>query len=146
MPRPRAGSKLTLSQLEQMLADRQSQIDELRDQKGELQKQIGALDRQIRKIGGHGSARRGRPGRPGKAGRPAAVVRRRRGKNAKNLADTIQDVLAGGSSKNVGDIADAAQKAGYKTKSPHFRNIVNQALIKDKRFVSTGRGMYKLKK
>jgi hypothetical protein len=126
-----------------MLADRQSQIDELRDQKAQLQKQIGALDRQIRKIGGYGSAHRGRPGKPG---RPAAVVHRRRGKNAKNLADTIQDVLASGSSTSVGDIATAAQKAGYKTKSPHFRNIVNQTLIKDKRFVSTGRGMYKLKK
>jgi hypothetical protein len=156
MPRPRTGSKLTLSQLEQMLADRHSQISELRDQKAQLQKQMGSLDRQIRKIGGHGTGRPGRLGRPPKMGRPPKLGRPvgsgrggRRGPRVKNkvsLADAVEQVLAGGSAKSVGDIAAAVLATGYKTKSAQFRNIVNQALIKEKRFVSSARGMYQLKK
>jgi hypothetical protein len=46
---------------------------------------------------------------------------------------------------NVGDIAERAKASGYKSNSANFRGIVNQTLIKDKRFVSASRGMYKVK-
>jgi hypothetical protein len=55
-------------------------------------------------------------------------------------------VLKGGKPMKVGDITDAAQKAGYRSNSANFRSIVNQTLIKDKRFSSAGRGVYQLKK
>jgi ribosomal protein L19E len=34
--------------------------------------------------------------------------------------------------------------AGYRSNSGNFRGIVNQALIKDKRFTSAGRGLYEM--
>jgi hypothetical protein len=46
----------------------------------------------------------------------------------------------------VGEIVDAVLAGGYHSKSANFRGIVNQTLIKDKRFVSSGRGVYQLKK
>ncbi len=142
MPRPRAGSRFSISQLEELLDARRSQIAVLEGQKGDLQKQIGAIDRSIRLLGGHVRGRRGR-------GRGAAKVHRRgrrRAKNAKSLSEMIVDVLTGSGAQSVSDIAVAVQAAGYKSKSSQFRNIVNQALIKDKRFTSSKRGMYLLKK
>jgi hypothetical protein len=146
MPRPRAGSHFSVSQLEELLAARLSQIAVLEGQKSDLQKQIDAIDREIRSLGGHVRGKRGRgPGRP--AGKVVRVGRRRRrAKNAKSLTEVIVEVLTGSGAKSVSDIAAAAQAAGYKSKSSQFRNIVNQALIKDKRFGSSERGMYFLKK
>ena len=46
----------------------------------------------------------------------------------------------------VADITAAILATGYKTRSANFRGIVNQTLIKDKRFVSAGRGLYQLTK
>jgi hypothetical protein len=46
---------------------------------------------------------------------------------------------------SVGDIAERVQASGYRSSSANFRGIVNQALVKDKRFVSTARGMYGLR-
>ena len=37
-------------------------------------------------------------------------------------------------------------ESGYRSNSANFRSIVNQTLIKDKRFGSAGRGVYQLKK
>ena len=38
------------------------------------------------------------------------------------------------------------QAAGYRSGSANFRGIINQTLIKDKRFGKAERGMYQLKK
>jgi hypothetical protein len=46
----------------------------------------------------------------------------------------------------VSEIARRVLERGYQTRSNDFRGIVNQTLIKDSRFVSAGRGMYRLKK
>jgi hypothetical protein len=46
----------------------------------------------------------------------------------------------------VKDIIKAALATGYKSTSPQFRNIVNQQLIKNKRFTASSRGVYQLKK
>ena len=45
----------------------------------------------------------------------------------------------------VGDIMDKVLATGYKSKSANFRGIVNQTLIKDKRFAQVERGVYELK-
>jgi hypothetical protein len=42
----------------------------------------------------------------------------------------------------VAEAAEAAKAAGYKSSSDNFKNIVNQALITDKRFKRVGRGQY----
>lgn len=134
MGRPRAGSELSLSQLEQMLADRRSQISSLERERTQALKHLREIDLRIKNLGGHSSAApRGAP--------PGARV-----KNDKSLAETIQDVLSGGGAKGVGEIVDSVLATGYKTNARNFRNIVNQVLIKDDRFASPVRAKYQLKK
>ncbi len=82
---------------------------------------------------------------------PRWAARRTRGARPRNkitLNEAIVAVLkkAGGAMK-VADIARNALDGGYSTSSSNFRVIVNQALIKDKRFAKAGaRGTYQLKK
>ena len=128
------------------MAIRRSQIGELEGQKADLFKQIDALDREIRSLGGATKGRRGRPAK-GRAAAVAGVARPgRRAKNAQSLGEVVSKILSGGGAKRAAEIADAALAAGYKTKSSQFRNVVYQLLIKDKRFMSAGRGLYQLKK
>jgi hypothetical protein len=47
---------------------------------------------------------------------------------------------------SVGDILQKVHAAGYRSNSANFRALINQTLIKEKRFVSAGRGIYQLKK
>ena len=127
-----------------MLSDRQAQIGAFEKEKAGFFKQIKGLDRQIKKLGGVSGWRGGRKAKLG-----VVVVktgRRRRAKNAMSLSAMIEGILSGSAPQSVSDIAAAAKAAGYKSKSSQFRNIVNQVLIKDKRFTSTGRGMYQLRK
>jgi hypothetical protein len=60
------------------------------------------------------------------------------------LAETMAKVLKG-KTMRVTDIAEAVQKAGYRTNSNHFRTQVNIALIKSGGFKRTGRGQYTAK-
>ena len=46
----------------------------------------------------------------------------------------------------VGAIADGVLSTGYRSNSANFKGIVNQALIKDKRFGQAERGVYQLTK
>jgi hypothetical protein len=47
-----------------------------------------------------------------------------------------------GKTMGVAEAADAVQKAGYKTSSPNFRTIVNQALLRSELIKKLGRGAY----
>src|SRR3712207_8218784 len=51
----------------------------------------------------------------------------------------------GGKTMSVGEIVEAVERSGYRSNSANFRGIVNQTLIKDKRFQQAGRGQYQLK-
>jgi hypothetical protein len=83
----------------------------------------------------------------GRRGRRVAAGGGGRVRNEKSLNDMISGVLTkAGKPMSVGDITDAVRAGGYKSNSANFRSIVNQALIKDKRFASSERGMYHLKK
>jgi hypothetical protein len=66
---------------------------------------------------------------------------RMRPSNESNLADALAKLLAR-TTMSVTRIVEEVQKAGYRTTSPNFRTIVNQALIKDKRFKRVSRGKY----
>ncbi len=71
--------------------------------------------------------------------------RGRRPRNEASLADSLGKLLKS-KTLSVTEATKAVQEAGYKTTSPNFRTIVNQALITDARFKRTGRGMYTTKK
>ncbi|MBU1908662.1 MAG: hypothetical protein KJ726_01275, partial [Verrucomicrobia bacterium] len=52
----------------------------------------------------------------------------------------------GAKSMKIVDLTKAVKRRGYKSKAKNFRLIVNQALVKDKRFRSVRRGRYALSK
>jgi hypothetical protein len=131
MARPPSGSNLSLAALNQMMEARRAELNKLKHRRSELQRDLDRVERQIFKIEG-AAGRRGGNGRV---------------RNEKSLNDTIDEVLrSGGKPMRVGDIVDAVLGTGYRSNSANFRGIVNQTLIKDKRFHAPERGMYALKK
>ena|SRR5688572_7209241 len=139
MPRLGTGA-YSIAQLEQMLNKCRGERQKLERERTKVARRLEQLDSRIHALGGNGSGR-GRGGSAG-GGRTGSRVR-----NAKSLTEMLEGVL-GKSSKpmKVGDIADAVRSGGYRTNSANFRGIVNQTLIKDKRFASAGRGLYQMKK
>ena len=131
MARRSFGNGMSIAQLEQILAGRKAELNQKQKEHNRLLARLQELEGDIRRLGGS-AGRRGRGGA--------------RARNAKSLIETLEDVLKGGKPMKVGDIADAAQKSGYRSNSANFRSIVNQTLIKDKRFNSAGRGVYQVKK
>jgi hypothetical protein len=123
---------LSISELQRMLSARQAELKKLSRQRAALQARVDQIDAQIARLGGEpaGGGRRGG-----------------RARNELSLSAAIEQVLKqAGEPMKVGPIADAVQGAGYRSNSANFRGIVNQTLIKDKRFGSAGRGLYQLKK
>jgi hypothetical protein len=124
----------TLGQLERLLDQRRRDLTRLERQRARIQRRLDAIDSRIASIGGGIGGRIGR-GRGSRA------------RNEASLQDTIHQILSkSGGPMQVGDIVDKVLATGYKSNSANFRGIVNQTLIKDKRFNSAGRGLYQVKK
>ena len=135
MPRPRQLSGMSLHELERMVNVRKKEISKLLRKRSSIQSRIDEIDRRIESLGGDPGAIRITGGNG------------KRPRNDQNLPDSIHAVLQkAGQPMKVSDIADAVQATGYRSSSANFRGIVNQALIKDKRFTSASRGMYQVKK
>jgi len=66
---------------------------------------------------------------------------RKRPKNEKNLEEALKDLLTN-KVMGVTEAAEAVQRAGYMTSSVNFRTIVNQTLIRSKKFKKVARGQY----
>jgi hypothetical protein len=133
MARPRSTVDLSLAQLERLMQSRRTELTKLTRDRDKLQKKLDALNDRISEISGGmtGGTRGGGT----------------RARNAMNLPEVIHQVLSkAGGALSVGDIMEKVQAGGYRSNSANFRGIVNQALIKDKRFTSSSRGMYQLKK
>ena len=129
-----ATNGLSLAQLERLLDQRRRDLAKLQKQRSKIQKRLDAVDSRIASIGGPVSGGRGGGGRS-------------RARNAVSLQDAIHQILAkSGAAMPVGDIVDKVRATGYKSNSANFRGIVNQTLIKDKRFTAPSRGVYQLKK
>lgn len=127
MARPSALDSLSLSDLKRLIHERKKGHADLRKQRNKLLKQLAKIEKQL----GGESGRRGTGTRP---------------RNSMPLAEAIADALKGGKPMKVPEIAQAVMDAGYKSSSPKFTAIVNQTLIKDKRFHATERGVYAMKK
>ncbi len=130
MPRPSNGSGFSIAQLEKMLLKSRSRVGSLERKRSKFLRQLEQLDAQIAALGGSARMRGSRP------------------RNKTTLTEAIITVLKKhGSPMKVSDIASRALESGYSSSSSNFRVIVNQALIKDKRFAKAGlRGTYLLKK
>jgi len=137
MARPSSTAAMTIAQLENVLNNRRAQLNQLMKERGRAQQKLDTIERQISRLAGRGMG----SGGGGVSGGGSRV------RNAASLVSTLENILKGSSKPMpVGDIVGAVLKTGYKTNSANFRGIVNQTLIKDKRFGSSARGMYQLKK
>lgn len=135
MARPKNGSHLSITQLEELLRDRRKSITDLERERDKARRRLDELNQQLAAIGGGGHVGAG-GGRTGT-----------RPRNEKSLNVVLFDVLsAHGGPMKVADITEAVRAQGYRSTSANFRGIVNQTLIKDKRFTSPYRGAYQLKK
>ena len=130
---PRVG--MNIAELERVLEDRRNELDKLGRQRSELEKKLNALDRQIGRIEGAGGGMGRRRGRGGRA------------RNDVSLTEAIEGVMQkAGKPMKVPDIMNSVLSTGYHSTSANFKGIVNQTLIKDKRFQQVERGIYQLKK
>ena len=129
MPRPAVNKSMTISQLEQMLGSHRRKLTELSKQRSKLAKKLEQMDRQIMSLNG------------------GRAVTSGRAQNSESLVATMESALrSAGKPLGVGDIVSKVKAAGYRSNSANFRALVNQTLIKEKRFASAGRGIYQLKK
>jgi len=128
-------SKVSTSELQTELRRRVRERDKLLRKRDRLVDQIEAIDADLDQMGvdlieSGGAKRRG----GGK-----------RHRNEMSLVDALHQALKG-KQMGVSELAEAVQQAGYKTTSPNFRTIVNQALITNTdRFKRVERGRYTTK-
>ncbi len=129
-------NSVATSALEAELRRRQRGLDSLIAKRDKLAAQVADLDSQIRELGGSVA---GAVGRPRGSGRRGGGPRAR---NSMTLVDAMQKALRN-KTLSVTEIAEVVQEQGYKTTSPNFRTIVNQALINNKKtFKKVSRGKY----
>lgn len=125
MSEPQLG-KASIEELQVEIRRRQRRVVSLEKKRETLRARLAEVEAEIASLGG-----------------PAGVTGggRARHKNDSNLADALAQVLAQ-KTLSVTEAAEAVRKAGYRTTSPNFRTIVNQTLLKDKRFKRVARGQY----
>lgn len=126
-------TKLSLADLEHIIESRRTELRKLERVRAKWQKKVNQLSRRIEALGGENGHRAG--GRNGL-----------RARNDVSLPEAIRQVLSKSKGPiNVGVITAKVQAGGYRSNSANFRQLVNMTLVKDKRFVSTERGIYTLK-
>ncbi len=125
--RGKAIVSMSTSELERELSRRQAAARRLERRRDTLAEQLEAVDRELAALGGLGGISIGGV--------------RKRPRNDMNLAESLAKVLKS-KTMSVTEVSEAVQKAGYRTSAANFRTIVNQTLIKDKRFKKISRGQY----
>jgi len=125
--------------LRKELAAKEAQLARLRAERGKLARQLTGIEREIAVLGG-------RPVKIKRRGRKkTAAGKGRRARRAPSLADVLARVMKNKGAVTVAKAAGLALRAGYKSKSSQFANIVSQTLSAGKRFKKIARGIYALK-
>lgn len=138
-------ANIPTAKLRAELDRRGQELGKLEQQRDRLMAELNAIDNTLADFGvaTAGFGRKRGPGRP--PGRAGALGSRRRARNEMNLVDALAQTLKG-KTMGVSEVSDAVQANGYKTTSPNFRTIVNQALISNpKVFKKIARGQYTAK-
>lgn len=133
----------TITQLQKELAAKQTLVKRLLSRRSVLDTQLAAVDRQIAALTGAGGAAKAKKTRAGKKKTTKRKVRR--AKNKQSLADVLVQVLKGEKGVKIPVAVKLVLAAGYKSTSKQFQAIVNQTLLRDKRFRKVARGQYALK-
>src|ERR1051325_6698972 len=113
MARKSGLSSMTYQELQRELRRRERSVSTLHRRRSRLAARLEALDARIREMGGSGNG----TGRGGGG---------RRARNESTLPEALHKVLTG-KTMRVTEVAEAVQKAGYKTNSRTFRVQVNIA-------------------
>ncbi len=128
---PRSGlGRVSTDALARELSRRQQTVRRLERRRDKLAEELEQIERELGELGGLGGVSIGGV--------------RKRPRNDANLADSLVKVLKT-KTMTVTEVADAVRQAGYRTSAENFRTIVNQTLIKDKRFKRVSRGRYTAK-
>lgn len=147
----------TIAELQKEIDRQRRQVDKLVARRAKLQSRVAGLDRQIAAIAGSADVSVSGVSVPRLAAAPRAIVqavtglvapaKRGRRRSEQSLGAFIVGVLGKADEPmRARDIKDAVVKAGYKTTSKTFYNIVATTLREDGRFKKVGRGLYKLAK
>jgi hypothetical protein len=132
----RAQAGLSVADLERILDEKKSQLQDLARRRDQAQKELDKLDAEIQDIVGVG-------GSIGKVRR-----RRRRVKNEMSLRAVVLEIL--GKNKKGFTLADLAGKvteSGYKSTSRNFRNVLYQCLYNTEGIVhDEATGCYRLER
>lgn len=132
MPRTKVVDGLSVAELQALVAKKKKKLALLAKERKQLVGKLAKLDAQIAAVSGAKGA--------------LALTPTARARNTKSLPDLLIEVLGGNKPMKVGEILDAVLEKGYQSASSNFRSLVNQTLIKDKRFTAVARGTYTLKK
>lgn len=127
-------ANMPIEMLESELRRRRTEVQRLQRRHRSVLLKADRLAEQIRDLGAEPSIRSSFSQRGG-GSRP---------RNTATLVDALARVLDG-KTMRVTDVAEAVQKAGYRTTSSHFRTQVNIALSKSGKFKRVGRGQYTAK-
>jgi hypothetical protein len=128
----RSLTNLSIDELKRIVHARQRELGTLEKRRAKWQKQLKRVDAEIGALTGNGKSPASRGGT--------------RVHNEVSLSEVVHHVLSAASGPlGIGDIADKVLASGYRSNSKSFRTVVNVTLIKDKRFMKAGRGLYQLK-
>lgn len=114
---------------------------ELEAQCRTLAAQIAAVDRALQALTGAAAPRGTAPGRPPAGRRPRGA----KGFRAGSLKEHIANVLGGGGTMQVKDIAAGVLEAGYRTANKTLAKSVGIALTEMPNVRKVGRGRFRLK-
>ena len=135
MPRSKL-STMSIADLRQEIERRQKLLPKLIAQRD-------ALNREITELRGIATPEARKAAKPVAA--PKKTRRRHRAKNKVGLADALAGFLKGKAKVTIGVAMEGVLAAGYKSNARDFRSVVNNTLLKDKRFKKVGRGEFTLK-
>ncbi len=131
---------MSLDRLEAEVRRRRQILGRLEARRRGLVAELERIDREMAGSGGVGGVNAANAAAG--PGNRATGGRGKRPKNKLNLVEALGKVLKR-ETLSVTDAATAVQRIGYRTTSPNFRTIVNQALLANRRvFKKMGRGQY----
>jgi len=145
--------KISTGALQAELQRRSQDLTKLEARRDALLDEVGMIDSEISVISAAIGAHSGTSARKTRAtgitrkkavGRPRRAGGGKRPRNEASLEVSLAKVLKG-KTMGVTEAANAVKKAGYKTSSPNFRTIVNQALIRSDLIKKVDRGAYTAK-
>ncbi len=115
---------LSVSELTAELNRRRRAVESLHRMRDRILAQIDALNAEIAALGG-----------------ASGVTASGRARNSQSLADALHTALSG-KEAGVTQAAERVQSAGYVSTAANFTTMVNQVLLRDKRFKKVRRGVY----